>query len=72
MEDTSLEVPGNAGLKDMVMALQWVQKNIQQFNGNPDNVTILGESAGAASVEYLTLSPLTKGFVSVHLFQNKN
>lgn len=45
----------------MVLALQWVQKNIAQFGGNSHNVTIFGESAGAAAVEYLTLSPLTKG-----------
>lgn len=62
MDDQSLEVPGNAGLKDTVMALKWVQKNIAQFGGNPKNVTIFGESAGGAAVEYLTLSPLAIGF----------
>lgn len=61
MEDTSLGVPGNAGLKDMVMALKWVQQNIAQFNGNPNNVTIFGESAGGAAVHYLILSPMAKG-----------
>lgn len=52
---------GNQGLKDIVMALKWIQKNISQFGGDPDNVTIFGESAGGASVHYLTISPLTKG-----------
>lgn len=52
---------GNQGLKDVVMALQWIQKNISQFGGDPDNVTIFGESAGGAIVHCLTISPLTKG-----------
>lgn len=61
MEDTSLGVPGNAGLKDMVLALKWVQENIEQFGGDASNVTIFGESAGSAAVHYLMLSPTTKG-----------
>ncbi|XP_011705535.1 PREDICTED: carboxylesterase 5A-like, partial [Wasmannia auropunctata] len=52
---------GNQGLKDVVMALKWVQKNISQFGGDPENVTIFGESAGGGIVHYLTLSPLAKG-----------
>ncbi|XP_034244755.1 venom carboxylesterase-6-like [Thrips palmi] len=54
-------VPGNQGMKDMVLALQWVRDNIRAFGGDPDSVTIFGESAGAASVHYLALSPLAKG-----------
>ncbi|KAG5891756.1 hypothetical protein JTB14_012490 [Gonioctena quinquepunctata] len=61
LEDSSLGVPGNAGLKDMVMALKWVQRNIKQFTGDPNNVTIFGESAGGAAVHYLMLSPMAKG-----------
>ncbi|KAL3286185.1 hypothetical protein HHI36_000696 [Cryptolaemus montrouzieri] len=61
LKDTSLGVPGNAGFKDQVMALKWIQKNIKNFNGDPNNVTIFGESAGASSVHLLMLSPSAKG-----------
>ena len=52
---------GNYGLLDMVAALQWVKSNIKEFGGNPDNVTIFGESAGSAAVSTLMASPITKG-----------
>lgn len=55
------EVPGNAGMRDQVMALRWIRENISKFGGDPDNVTIFGESSGAASVTYLIVSPLAKG-----------
>lgn len=61
MEDQTLGVPGNAGMKDMVMALKWVQENIHHFLGDHNNVTIFGESAGGASVHSLCLSPMAKG-----------
>ncbi|CAG2057130.1 unnamed protein product [Timema podura] len=51
----------NNGLKDQVAVLQWVQQNIAQFGGDPDNVTIFGESAGSACVHYHLLSPMSKG-----------
>lgn len=53
----SSEAPGNVGLLDQRMALQWVQDNIQFFGGNPRQVTIFGESAGGASVGFHLLSP---------------
>ncbi|XP_049948016.1 juvenile hormone esterase-like [Schistocerca serialis cubense] len=54
-------VPGNAGLKDMVMALKWVKSNIARFGGDPGNVTIFGESAGSMSCHILSISSAAKG-----------
>lgn len=58
-----IEMPGNNGLKDQVLALQWIKNNILFFGGNPDEITLFGQSAGSASVSYLIQSPLTKGIV---------
>ncbi|CAH0589989.1 unnamed protein product [Chrysodeixis includens] len=55
------EAPGNAAMKDQAAALRWVQRNIRKFGGDPDNVTLFGESAGGASVSYHVLSPMSKG-----------
>lgn len=54
-------LPGNNGLKDQVAALKWIQRNIGAFGGNRNNVTIAGMSAGASSVHYHLLSPMSKG-----------
>ncbi|XP_047106559.1 venom carboxylesterase-6-like [Schistocerca piceifrons] len=58
-------VPGNMGLKDQAEALRWVQRNIEAFGGDPDKVTIFGQSAGGATVHYHVLSSSSKG-----LFKN--
>jgi para-nitrobenzyl esterase len=52
---------GNYGLLDQVAGLQWVKRNAAAFGGDPDNVTIFGQSAGAAAVTYLFASPLARG-----------
>ncbi|XP_046608334.1 esterase E4-like isoform X1 [Neodiprion virginianus] len=52
---------GNWGLKDQVLALEWVQRNIRHFHGDPDRVTLFGHSSGSACVHLLTLSKLTIG-----------
>lgn len=52
--------PGNYALKDQTLALKWIKENIKYFGGNPDKITIAGQSAGAGSVHMLMMSPLSK------------
>ncbi|XP_020650558.3 bile salt-activated lipase isoform X1 [Pogona vitticeps] len=66
--DASL--PGNYGLKDQHMAIAWVKKNIKNFGGDPDNITIFGESAGGTSVSLQMLSPYNKGLIKRAISQS--
>nr|AAH96893.1 Carboxyl ester lipase, like [Danio rerio] len=57
------DAPGNYGLWDQHAAIAWVHRNIKAFGGNPDNITIFGESAGSTSVSLQILSPKNKGLI---------
>ncbi len=63
---------GNYGLMDQIAALKWVRSNISRFGGNPDQVTIFGESAGGASVLYLMIAEPARGFFHQAIVQSAN
>lgn len=55
---------GNYALYDQLTALNWIKRNIAAFGGDPENITVMGQSAGAMSVQHLCMSPLAEGLVS--------
>jgi para-nitrobenzyl esterase len=68
--ESPLGISGNYGLLDQIEALRWVRTNIELFGGDPSNVTIAGESAGALSVMYLMASPEARGLFSKAIAQS--
>lgn len=63
-------VSGNYGLLDQIAALKWVRRNITAFGGDPDNITIAGQSAGASCIQALICSPLTRGLYAKAIMQS--
>ncbi|XP_060645276.1 esterase B1-like [Drosophila nasuta] len=61
LRDRDLDVPGNAGLKDQVLALRWIHENISNFNGDLNKITVMGTSAGAASTQIMMTTEQTRG-----------
>jgi para-nitrobenzyl esterase len=63
-------VSGNYGIQDQIAALRWVRDNIRAFGGDPDNVTIFGQSAGGQSVSLHIVSPLSSGLFAKAIIQS--
>ncbi|KAH9368192.1 hypothetical protein HPB48_010627 [Haemaphysalis longicornis] len=64
------EAPGNQGLYDTLLAVKWIKENALAFGGDPDKITLFGESAGAVTVGYFLVSPLARGLVSRAIMQS--
>ena len=69
-QEEELGFSGNQGLLDQVAALEWISENIAAFGGNPDNITIMGQSAGAMSSHVLTFSPLATPMIHQAILQS--
>ena len=69
-EESPHHVSGNYGILDQIAALKWIHANIAAFGGDPDNITILGQSAGAGSVKTLVSSPLTGDLIKKAIIQS--
>lgn len=68
--ENPLHISGNYGCLDQIAALKWVHENISAFGGDPGNITIFGQSAGAMSTQTLVSSPLTSDWISKAIFQS--
>ncbi len=63
-------ISGNYGLYDQIAALKWVKNNIAQFGGDPENITIFGQSAGGGSIRNLVISPLSRNLMKKAIIQS--
>ena len=68
--DEKYQYSANVGVMDIVMALQWLQRNAEAFGGDPDNITVFGQSGGGAKVLSLMTSPYAKGTFSKGIVQS--
>ena len=68
--ETDEGLSGNYGLLDQIAALDWVRENIAAFGGDPQNITVFGQSAGATSVYEMLYSPLTKGKIAKAIMES--
>ena len=69
-EETAGGRSGNYAVYDQLAALEWVRKNIAVFGGDPDNITLFGQSAGARSVQTLVSAPITKDKIAKAIMQS--
>lgn len=70
MSIPSMGISGNAALKDQQMALEWVHENIENFNGDPNNICLCGESGGAASAHFQVLNAKSRKFIKSAICQS--
>lgn len=65
-------LPGNNGIRDVLLALKWIKENINSFGGDPSRITLIGNSGGAAIVDILLRSPKAKGLFSAAILQSSS